>query len=167
MNIDRKNKIDEWKAKGLEWCTTQLWNAKQEIKKDANYIENLQRKLRDCEADCEKSYFIVKNANDNLMQILKDYGIRPTRLTVTFEEKNCEHCNKDRYQCEEESVYYWEDICDNKVRFVKEISFYVYEIADDYLSGINALFEDVEYDLLKVVNSSTGEVLYEYKEEDE
>lgn len=155
---ERKKTIDEWKAKGLDWCAEQLWIWRNKADERKREIEKFEFekwcKKSEYECDCD----LLKDANQTLKCVLEDYGIRPTRYTITYIA-----CCQD--SCEE--LYPECDNCYSMKTYMKDISLYSFVIEEDFMTAVNAMFEEVEYDVLKVVNNTTGQVIYEYKEDEE
>lgn len=107
----------------------------------------------------------ISRINENMADVLKENGIKPRKLIVTYQTTNCEKCSfYDGQFCTDEFSY--PDQCKYKTT-TRTISFYGFSIDNDYLEGITAEFIDVRLDLLKVIDTETNEVLYEYEKEEE
>lgn len=164
----KQEKIAEWKAKGIDWLANQLWlqrNRHLEMNQNLNTVE---RELRQVKSENEITQ-TVKQQNRNLAKILEENGIRPAQLRITYQEKDCKGCKfgsdlgSGEYDCYSDFQDY--EYCPKK-KIVETVSFYTYKIDNDVICGILNTFDGRgEYDVLKVVDCKTGEVIWEREAE--
>ena len=104
----------------------------------------------------------IQTINNNLMTVLKEYGLVISRLRVEYITEDCDNCP---FYCGEQccSEGHYDDECAWK-RMTRVCSFYFYEIDNDLLEGISAELEEESYKLIRVVDERTGHVLYEKAE---
>lgn len=167
MKKERKLKIEEWTRKGAEWCATQLWNARKALSDERERY----RKLRHERAESDVNYYILEQSNEIMARVLADNGIRPARLRITYLDCDCLHCpdngdiyGEDAWDCAG---------CGTKIdgetwrkreaEVTESLAFYTYTIDGGYLRGVTSLFEEKEYDLLKIVDERTGEIIGEWE----
>lgn len=167
-DMSRSVKINEFKSKGLEWCATKLFYARKEnesLRNNKQIYKNETYQLRHEASECR----VVKAINARMANLLIENGIRPVRLRITYKDCDCEHCeNNGEIEGQEWNCYgCGEENDDGEVFREKEIiittteSFYSYELAGNKLAGITGLFEAKDYDVIKVVDMNTNDVLYE------
>lgn len=160
MNKGRKAQIEEWKAKGAEWCATQLYSAREQLSKEkelrrSDRINMIRTNFFD---SCFPSP--LERANDCMATVLQENGIRPVRLRLTYLYRDCESCQEsygERVPCA------FHD-CDQELETVTEsVGLYTCFIdGSGTLEGITSQFKTEKFDLLKAVDERTGEVIYEY-----
>ena len=164
MNKERKLKIEEWTRKGAEWCAAQLWNARKALSDEREHY----RKLRHEIAESNVDYYILEQSNEIMARVLADNGIRPARLRITYLDCDCLHCpdnyEEEAWDCAGCGVEIDGEIWrKHEVEVTESLAFYTYTIDGGYLRGVTSLFEEKEYDLLKIVDERTGEVIGEWE----
>ncbi len=147
---EHKDKLFEnWQSRDKEWLMQRLWETR-------NQNTDLMKK---------RMVFIdhdIKEINDNLAKILTDNGIRPHSLIIEYIVHDCESCIYfDDGECNYEG---YDDLCEYK-NIVKTVSFYSFEIDNDYITGINSKFESEGFSVIKVIDSNTSTILYEKESE--
>lgn len=171
MDKDKKSKIAEWTAKGTEWCAKQLWEARKVNQRTENEKQVWKRKAMHSWSQQKVDVYLLEAANANMANVLRENGIKPTRLRVTYISRDCDNC-----ECKPEDGYE-SDVCFNcgdiwngrphweeESEHIESISFYTYSINNGYLSGITSQFNSVrDYYLRKVVDERTGEVIGEWE----
>lgn len=170
INAEQKKlKLEEYKDKGLEWCAKTLLATKEEAAGLRAQLKTVEREKRQENTD----YFALKEANDAMAEVLEKNGIRPTRLRITYIETDCENCpfysdEDDERDCWGCGETYRGSIVRGKEKICTQgVGFYTYLIDGNFLKGITAQFENVEYDLIKVVDERTGEVIGEWEYQNE
>lgn len=156
MNIDRKEKIQEWQAKGAEWCAVQLWATREQLAKEKEAKRQLHGKLMERIFESESQYLL---AHENLCMatVLQENGIRPVKLRLTYLYRDCEQCSAS-YGNEPTCEFYE---CDSEEKVIESVSLYTYSIdGKGNLKGITSQFKVENYNLLKAVDERTGEVIY-------
>lgn len=151
-------------GKGEEYLAGKLFDARAEN----NELRNMISKFRMDRFSASEEAFRLRKINYNLAKVLQDVGIRPTKLRITYQVDDCPNCE----YAHTDDGYTWEcndfpDVGCPQKTIVETESFYDYSISDDGMSGITAGFGSEEYDVLKVVDERTGEVIYERKKENE
>ena len=159
---DKKEWVDEWISKGIEWCANTIWKDRQqknELRKEVTELRKINRQL---EYRNNEGFRILNDENNNLALILKRNGIKPVRLRLTYMTANEDLCG----DCED-----WECTgCPNYNKTVESEEFYFYAISTktnwnelhDELEGITGRFRDrCIFDLLKVVDDRTGDIIWE------
>lgn len=160
-----RDKKAEWSAKGLEWCVNKLWLDRQETARLKATFNDAVR-YRHYTSAIEQENEVLKDANKKLKTVLEDRNITPDRLRITYQDKDCENCE---YWDADEGCTAWADYdedCKHK-NIVETVSFYTYKIDDGFITGIRKDLKEAGYDLLKAVDTKTGEVLYEYEGDEE
>lgn len=171
MDKERKLKIEDWAQKGAEWCATQLWNARKALSDERDKSKRYYLERNHARAERNVNDHILKQSNEIMARVLADNGIRPTRLRITYLDCDCFHCpnngniyGEDAWDCagcgEEINGEIWRE---REVEVTESLAFYTYTISGGYLRGITSLFEEKEYDLLKIVDERTGEVIGEWE----
>lgn len=155
---DKKIKLEEWKGKGVDWLAITLWNTRRELEKAKSNIGFYRQKSFREQARNDVDYYVVEKANEAMADALISNGIRPTKLRITYEGRDCDNCDVK----EEEGA--WECFeCEPNQTYTTTLAFYTYLISGRTLEGITAQFEQVEYDLIKVVDERTGEIIGEWR----
>lgn len=174
-DMRKKAKVEEFMSKGVKWCAEKLYIARRENEslRQSEYRRHLENYKQSHEAEECK---VVKAINERMATLLIENGIRPVRLRITYRDCDCEHCeNNGNIEGQEWGCYFCgtDEYGDGEIFREKEIiittteSFYSYELAGNKLAGITGLFEAKDYDVIKVVDINTNEVLYEQKDSDE
>lgn len=157
---ERYEAIQKWVTKEPIWLAEQLWSARKNAKnarKEANeYREKVWKLERENDSVSE-----IQEANKSMAYVLEKNGIRPTKLRLTYIDHDCETCKNDHYDC-----WYERGECENEKEYVESISFYTYKVEEGFLEGITSQFKEGEYDLVKLVDERTGEVIGEWKKDD-
>lgn len=159
----KQEKIAEWKAKGIDWLANQLWQQRNNhIDMNKRYGQ-LESRLWHVKAENEVVE-IIKQQNFNIARILEESGIKPTKLRITYQEKDCHDCEDyDGQDCVSDFPDYE---CCPKKRIVQTVSFYAYRVDAGVLTGIVSDFKTRnEYDVLKIVDERTGEGIWEKADE--
>lgn len=167
-NMSKSDKVCEFMSKGVEWCAAKLYDAREEneslrreVQRYRNQVYQENHELEECE--------IVKAINMRMANLLIENGIRPVRLRITYKDCDCVHCENNGniegqqwncYGCGSE-LYNGEVIREKEIVITTTESFYSYELAGNKLAGITGLFEAKDYDVIKVIDMNTNDVLYE------
>lgn len=161
----KQEQINEWIGKGAEWLAKKLYTADRNNK---TLLEQLQRYKYNYGRNDD--FNALKMANKNMARIIQDNGIRPTHLTVKYIATDCKNCpyepdplfGRDAEKCNQTR---YDGDCPMTSGAVSR-GFYFYEVDDEGFSGITSLFASKDYDAVKVINDTTGEVIYERGEYD-
>ena len=158
----RQEKIREWASKGAEWCATQLWTARQENSR----LRSADKSHRFYNRSEEKEREHLRESNKNLAKVLQSSGIKPQYLTITYNSSHCryEYCPIDGWDCLdcEDCEYYHEET------ETARKAFYTWGVTDDnHFEGIGVNFNDAELEVYRIVDETTGAVLYENKSSDD
>lgn len=157
----KQEQFEKWKKKGIEWCLERLWVARNENKDARKNVSEAYHKISQLRAENDIGFYVMKRANELMAKVLKEHGIFPTKLRLTFIEKDCELWQSEGW-CEN-----WCEDCGIEPKtYIKEMSFYTYSIEENVLCGITADFKEKQYDLLKAVDVKTGEVIGEWNDKD-
>lgn len=151
--------IAEWMKKEPIWLAEQLWSARKNAKNAREEVSEYREKLWKLERQND-SVNEIQEANKIMADVLEQNGIRPTRLRLTYIFHDCDNCKYD------EDDWYVCDNCDEEKEYVESISFYTYKVHDGFLEGITSQFKEEEYELVKLVDERTGEVIGEWKKDD-
>lgn len=165
----RKQKLEEWVGKGAEWCATQLWQTRRNLEKARRRETEARHEKWKLQAQSDIDYHALTRANATMANVLRENGIRPTKLRITYVDADCENCeyyDRDEERCTDEFGGCDDDYLYKKQICTTSISFYTYLISGDRLDGITAQFEDKHYSLIKVVDERSGDVLFELKDEE-
>lgn len=178
--MNKKEQIAEWTQKGAEWCATQLYEARRYLTKERRKNTEIHKELKHLEAQSMVDNDILRHSNKIMSEVLEENGIRPTRLRITYLCRDCDHCDygewdDDDHECHcSEIGWYNFPNCDELIggdivrgaekAVTESIAFYTYKIDNGFLSGITGLFEHkYGYDLVKVVDEKTGEIIGEWE----
>lgn len=136
--------IKSLEEKGIHWLANKLYDERKrlaEIKdrcKNVNYTYSV---------SCERQ-------NEAAADVLHENGITPTILIVEYIANKCVDCPID--YCE-----LFEDKCDMEgKRHVQTVSFYCFDLSDNYLTGIMHDFNTFDNTVLSVKDKH-GNVLYQ------
>ena len=162
----RSEVMPEWEAKGTKWLAEQLWSAKKATERAKENARSYERAYHK-ELAKDREVYALRDANRLMATVLRDNGIKPTRLRVTYIDCDCLNCpgyggedgEWDCLGCGE--TYNGETIRQTEAKFIESIGFYTYRIRGNEMEGINAVFEKKEYEVIKVVDEKTGEVIYQ------
>lgn len=142
--------IEKHKGKSPEELSELLYKAEQKIADYKEIALGLRRSIK----SCEKRKELLESQNMNMATVLKENGIRPHQLLITYEddkvinESCCCECGET--VCEE---------CDNFITNVKStesMAFYTVSITDGDLDGITADFRRENFQVLVVDDWETG-----------
>lgn len=157
----KQQTIEEYKAKGLEWCAKNLYTERKANARLASFANHPYWVRHECIENAE-----LKKINKRLANIIEENGIRPILLRITYFDHDCYGCGCEYY---DPDIICNHDPCKEckKYTIVTETQpFYSYQINGDQLCGITGLFEEKSYDAIKIVDLKTDEILYEYKGEE-
>lgn len=158
MNKERKAQIEEWKAKGAEWCAAQLYSAREQLSKEKERRRSEHEKSMKNIFDSHFRYPLEK-ANECMATVLQENGIRPVRLRLTYKYSDCDSCHES-YGEEAPCAYGY---CNQTETVTESVGLYTCFIdGSGTLEGITSQFETEKFDLLKAVDERTGEVIYEF-----
>lgn len=173
-DMSKSVKINEFKSKGVDWCASKLYDARKEnealrASEHRHQIELYQSRHEKDEVNT------LKTINNRMAQLLIENGIRPVRLRITYRDRDCEHCENydDRDDINFDCMGCGQEYSDGRVYYNNEIittttePFYSYELSGNKLAGITGLFQSKNYNVVKVVDLNTNDVLFEEKEEEE
>lgn len=156
QDVKKMQKVSEYLQKGVEWCANQLWNARRENNTLREDMEKLRRECFRNEITLRMSE-AYKESNYLMHDVLVYHHIFPTKLTLHFRENDCEGC----YEETTEECFY----CEPPQKEIVETAYlYTVRIENGYLEGITSEFKRKGVDCFKIVNTDTGEILYEEKE---
>ncbi len=169
----KTEKIEYYKGKGLDWCAEQLWNAKEAAQTEREYGKRLRNENYALRHEAEEAK-LLKKVNVRIAKLLEENGIRPVRLRITYKDCDCKHCENNGYIYGEDA---WDcqgcgEEIDGEIWRNKEITvtetepFYSYQLSGNKLAGITGTFEANDYsEVIKIVDLSTNEVLFEERKE--
>lgn len=153
MTVEEKKEkaklFEKWQNKDKEWLIQKLWEARRQ---NTDLMEKREVSIG----------YHIKKINTNLAKILTDNGIRPHSLIIEYIAQACEWCSHFdgvERNCDSEDKCIYKNI-------VKTVSFYSFEIDDEYIEGINAKFESEGFSVVKVIDSNTGTILYKAESEE-
>lgn len=104
---------------------------------------------------------VVHKVNMNLEEILKENGIKPIPLVVTFKTKECRNCDLDGYDLDCSTCR------PGIIHPTETMSFFSFSVDEESLYGINAELEKINLKAISVVDRRTGRVLWERKDDDD
>lgn len=158
----KKETIAEYIQKGVEWCANKYYIADERNKKANKELAMLRSQVGN-----RNAFYAIKKANENMQNVLLEYGARPVHLTIEYVERDCKICPYGTYESDSKGWEcldeYNEHICPYTGCVVSQ-GFWTYFINDDGFEGISSTFERKNYSALRVTNDTTGNVIYEYGE---
>lgn len=138
--------IKSFEEKGVHWLADKLYEERRKMQEIKSRCLNLGY-YSTPSVSCERQ-------NEAAADVLRENGITPTVLIVEYIANKCVDCPID--SCE-----LFEDECDmeNK-RHVQTVSFYCFDLSDNYLTGIMHDFNTFDNTVLSVKDKH-GNVLYQ------
>lgn len=173
MDKTKAEQIEQFKQKGLEWCAEKLYIARKERDACEAGRKRYQTECWQLRHEAKETE-MLKCVNHRIAKLLEENGVRPVRLRITYKDCDCEHCEnngniygEDAWDCQGCGEEVDGEIWRNKEITVTETEpFYSYQLSGNKLAGITGNFESNDYsEVIKVVDLSTNEVLFEKKEE--
>ena len=159
MNVDRAKFIEEYSKKDSESLAVQLWNEKAITKNWKSRCSRLQNRVDEFMTTRIMADFLNKK-NENMGRVLKEYGLMPKRLVVTYQVNDCSGCG---YMGGDEEECY--DCEPDKIERVGTFSFYTFDVDEDGgLTGICSDFSDESLDVLEIRDMDSGVLLWKYKD---
>lgn len=171
MGKTRQQFIESVIEKGDEWLAGKLFDERakaQELREEIRLKNNdlVRRSLYVAEES------VIRKINRNLADVLEENGVRPHRYRITYEVKNCAACDSweyddrvDEYHCSDFFRYNDDDCVFDTI--VETIPFYSYKIVNDELKGIVSDFSKRDFDVVKLADETTGEIVWERDDEEE
>ena len=160
--MTKKEQLEEWQKKGVEWLSLKLYDARKQLK---DYWEDIKRVRR-------KNYFSknvveqdseIKQINDNLHEVLTAAGIRTIPLRVTYKVCEADWCELENCRNNMEILDVFEPPCEDCDEFKERtglMRFYTYDITEGYLSGIKGDLEGFGAECIEIFDERTGKQLF-------
>lgn len=136
-----------------------LWEARKTISSLNKEIK--QYKYIQSAAEVEAA--TLREKNYVWHKALKKNDITTHKLIVEHRDSYCGD-NESEYGCYAVDCDGCENLCET--RNVERISFYVWEVNNGELLGIKRNFEEAQLEVLRIIDETTGTVLYERKKDE-
>ena len=155
---EKQELINKYKEKGLEWCALRLYECRNNCKDKKEQIDlyrneraRLRREVKIAE--------LIKHKNLNLAKVLEENGITPYKLTVYYKDTFCGYPSEGCPYIHE--CWPCEDCSNLKTsNIIEKTSWWVYKVTDGCITGIASNFESKQLECQKIINESTGEILF-------
>lgn len=135
MNKNKQQEIADLESKGAEWLAKTLYA---ERSKYADIRERCRSYRYQTHVD-----FDLSDENDNAAEVLRENGIKPIRLVVTYIANRCQDCPID--EC-----YYYNECTETGKRHTATMSFWSFDISENNISGILQNFKTFENEVISI-----------------